>query len=321
MSMIFRLFSLVALFGILAPVQAQSFSLAISTEHPRVAAHDDIVIAATLTNLLDSYILTRFGPDPVFFPVEMHDGAGNPVPDSAFMRRVKDPHALTVRFGGHSVPPRASKTVNVNINDLFDVPGPGTYSIQMAAKDDGLGEAHSNIIYVTVLPPVAGSAPEAAQVPVAVPEFPHNSGPAGRRYSLDISADRTWAYAGSGIRIPIYVTLNNPEPFDFTLPRNIGAFCNPDVRRADGKPARYRGPGENQWTSDLTEAALSAIRPAEKGGPVPAGGQYANLIDLNGYFDLSEPGNYFVQLWIKIPDQFGGGELRSNVLTFTVKPR
>jgi len=191
----------------------------------------------------------------------------------------------------------------------------------MAAKDEGLGEAHSNIIVVTVLPPLAGSAPEAAQTPVVVPEFPRSSGPAGQHYSLEISADRTSAFAGSGIRIPIYVKLNNPEPYDLTLPRNIGAFYNPDVRRADGEPARYRGLGERQWSSDLADAALSAIRPVEKGGPVPAGGQYANLIDLNGYFDISEPGTYFVQFWIKIPEQFGGGELRSNVLTFTVKPR
>jgi len=84
-------------------------------------------------------------------------------------------------------------------------------------------------------------------------------------------------------------------------------------------PVHSLGSGERQWTNDLTEAALSAVHPVERGGPVPASGQY--VMDLNGRPDNSEPGTCFVQLWIKIPEQFGGGELRSNVLTFTIKPK
>jgi len=38
-------------------------------------------------------------------------------------------------------------------------------------------------------------------------------------------------------------------------------------------------------------------------------------------FDISESCTYFVQYWIKIPEQFGGGEFRSNVITVTIKPR
>jgi len=51
-----------------------------------------------------------------------------------------------------------------------------------------------------------------------------------------------------------------------------------------------------------------------------AGGQYT-LADLNAHYDISLPGTYVVQFWIKIPEQFGGGEIRSNILTFNIKPR
>ena len=323
--MTLRLFSIMTLFGILSSANAASFSLAISTDRPTATAHDDIVIAATFTNLSNGVMFPNFGPDPVAFAVEMYDGTGKAVPDSAYMRRIKSANTVLVSGSGPTILPGASRTVKVNVSELFDVPGPGAYSIQMTARDYGLGEARSNVILVTVLPAAAGSVSEPPPPAiVTTPEFPHSSGPAGKHYSLEISADRKEVFAGSGIPIPVYVRLNNTPPLDLALPPDIGFFTNADVRRADGKPVRPRitGPSglvEREWASGgLTGGAQ---RPGQSSGQFSAGGQYGGGKDMAGFFDMSEPGTYFVQFWIKIPEQFGGGELRSNVLTFTVIPR
>jgi hypothetical protein len=74
------------------------------------------------------------------------------------------------------------------------------------------------------------------------------------------------------------------------------------------------------------DKSLNTIRPTQVAAAVAPGEPQSispkftvvGTLDLQYYVELSKPGTYAIQLWRKLPDSLGGGEIRSNVLALTV---
>ena len=82
--------------------------------------------------------------------------------------------------------------------------------------------------------------------------------------------------------------------------------------------------GELVGDTEYNKLRKDLIARGEAGGRVvllKPTDQLAGMIDLKPYVDLSRPGTYTIQLWRRLPEGFGEGQLRSNVVTVAIKPR
>jgi hypothetical protein len=214
--------------------------------------------------------------------------------------------------------PRERVSVNVEVTKYFNFSVPGTYSIELSRAPASFpgGELHSNELVVTVLPPVAGPAAAPYQQPemkqrVAGP----STGPAARDLSLRIEMD--WSSIGAGRQIPVYSVLTNISGRVITIaaPSTLDdGYYGIDVR--------------DQAGASMPEIPLSIARNkmiAQGTGrldphPLPSGGSWKSQTDLLNCVEIKSPGVYTIQFWIRVPEELGGGEIRSNELTLTVRP-
>jgi hypothetical protein len=297
------------------PIQGEVPTLSLTLSAPRtiIGATDDFIVVASVTNSSVSPVSLDFGSHSTDYAIELHDMAGRAVPDSAFGRRMKE----SVAGGGLGplLPSGGVRSVTIDISQFFDIPDPGTYTVKVSkAAGYNHNRLESNVIVVTILPASAIMAPAAAG-PKGTQPAPSlavaGSGPASRHIGMVIEVDRDAIFVGKPL--PVYVRLKNPPPMDLSLPGGLGGYYRFDVRRADGEsaPALACGTSQREWQEPVGGPSAP---------PHAAAGQYGNL-DVTKCFDMTETGTYFVQAWIKVPEQFGGGELRSNVISVTVKPR
>ena len=305
----FRSFALSALWALSAAVLLHAAAYTVSVTAPReIGEDDDLVITMTTANLSDDlgWIDDRL-------EIDLRDAAGKAVPDSAHIARAKRGVAVDqmIRpFSAHS-----EKIDHINLSDRFDISGPGTYTVTVSRS--GITSAP---VVVTILPVVHNAATLAAAEPTvsetqarAVAAIA-SSGPRQRDLSLRIEADRVSVFAGAEIHLHAILANHSRETIQAPF-ETFGSVFGAEVW----------GPcGEIVPESELTRSRRAFY--ADPANPTPSypllgGSDMSAEVELSRLADMKLPGTYSVQLYLKLPENLGGGEIRSNLVLLTVKPR
>lgn len=129
-----------------------------------------------------------------------------------------------------------------------------------------------------------------------------------------IEVDRSTVLVGK--EIPIYTRLANLSGTTIYVPvTTTGLAFGLDVRDAAGRPVAETEPGRER-----KDNAIRAQDTPDRFKMIPKF-RVAGSVDLSNYLDMTSPGTYSVQLYWPVPEDFGGGEIRSNVLRITVRAR
>jgi hypothetical protein len=287
---------------------AAQLSLKIATEHPIIAVDEDFEVTATVSNVAGRQLWIDFGDYEDDYKIDLRDTSGNKVAESAYTRRLRN----SIKIGGTRLiqfPPDGVRSEKIDLAKFFDIPGPGTYTVEFSRLD-----MHSNVLIFTVLPGSAhAGGPVTRQVSPAI--VLASSGTAGGHFSLAIDVDRANVVAGK--EIPVYTLLTNLSDgnVNIPVPHWVGSSAGIDVRDGEGNA--------------VGETELSQFRKkvrAEQGETVhrrtmTGKMQLQSSFDIAQCANLTAPGTYFVQLYWKVPDDLGGGEVRSNTLQITVRPK
>lgn len=83
-----------------------------------------------------------------------------------------------------------------------------------------------------------------------------------------------------------------------------------DFRDTDGRPVAQ--PPHNPRIGRTGSASFGTLKPGES--------RQAE-IDLSRIYDLSHPGDYTLQASRRVPNELGGGIIKSNKITITIAPR
>lgn len=141
-------------------------SLNISTSWTAVTQGDFVETKITFKNTSDHEINFGVTEDAVFdYALEAFGPDGSPTPKSkSAVRRAADPalgpsHSIWISFA-----PGQEQIENLDMEALFDLSAPGTYSIQALWSRAGLPSVRSNVILLTVKPEPPSHGPSAAQV-------------------------------------------------------------------------------------------------------------------------------------------------------------
>jgi hypothetical protein len=298
------LFSLVLVPGL----AAAQLSLRIAADHPIIAVDEDFEVTATVSNVSGLQGWIDFGDYDTDYEIDLRDAAGKNVPESAYSRRLKS----SIIIGGARLvqfPPDGVRSEKIDIAKFFDLPGPGAYTVQLSRLD-----LHSNVLIVTVLPGITQADGRSAKPVAPIAAIP-SSGAGGENFRLHIEVDRVSVVAGK--EIPVYTVLTNLSDGKVSIPVPYWVDSNAgiEVRNADG------GTVADTDYSRLKKKAQAQQGEAVHRRTLTAKMQLQGRVDIAQYVDLSAPGIYFVQLFWKVPADLGGGEVRSNVVQITVRPK
>jgi len=294
-------------------------SLNINTSRTVVTQGDYVEIKITLKNTTDREFNFGVTEDAVFdYALEVFGPDGSPTPKSkSAVRRAADPglgpsHSVWISFA-----PGQEQIENVDMEALFDLSAPGTYSIQALWSRPGLPPVRSNVIVLTVKPEPASNGPSAAQV-LASAEAVHPRATLSP-CSLNIETDRPVVSSGRAVGVSYALTNTANRVVQFA-PGTIIEYAV-EVRDEDGALLPDKAPNAKQKDLIAHEepdqnanprlAAFSTLRP---------GGRVTGGLDVARYVDLTRPGIYSIQFWRRLPKEEGGAEVRSNVIVVTIKP-
>jgi hypothetical protein len=208
--------------------------------------------------------------------------------------------------------PGRSVSTTIDIAKFVEIPSAGTYAVQLQTEPYlGAGSVTSNVITITVLSPYK-TGPD-RRPNDGGNEVP-SSGPLKDSFGLHIEADR--AAALQGREIPVYAFLKNTSAHEITIPspNSWDSDYGVDVRDEKGaaKP-------ETLARRERNKAA------ARIGGRTPQiltvpGSTFSGELDISQRVEMTAPGTYKIQLWWAVPQELGGGEIRSNVISIELLP-
>jgi hypothetical protein len=200
----------------------------------------------------------------------------------------------------------------VNLSERFNIPGPGTYTLTVSRA----GETAAPLV-ITILPVLhSEAAPElpASEAQARAAAAVASSGPRQRDLSLFIETDRPSVFTDASIHL--HAVLSNRSADTIRVPFDSnGAAFGVDVRGPSGEQVpdseltRFR----KAFSADPAHALPRF--PLERGAGISA------EVELSALAEMKSPGTYSVQLYLKLPENLGGGEIWSNLLFLTVKPR
>jgi len=285
------------------------YTLNIATAEPVVKVHDDIFITATVTNPSDEPEWIDFGESANDYNIDVRDGTGNFVPESAYRRRL----TRSVFTGGRMLPmpPHKTVTASVDITKYFDFPeSPGTYAIQLSRHD-----LRSNVLIITVIPTLAANDLETFPEGTVALQPAASSGAAQKDFSLEIEVDRSMVFSGQ--TIPVYAFLINKSSRNISIPapNSLDSEYGIEVRNAEGEtmPATRAGRARKNAVAVIGDHKAQFL--------MLPGLHLSGEVDITRYVDLRPQGTCFVQLRWDVPEALGGGEIRSNVLKLSIRGR
>ena len=147
--------AVLALTTALGPAGSQPFSLQISAVHQRVQSGSDVQVKLTLTNTSDGQITIVDIDRWCDYSLEVRDGQGQPVPETAYKRELKCTPWPPVagRRIIRTLKPHESFNDLMYVNQAYEVNRPGDYFIQAMReipKELGKGTVKSNQAIITV---------------------------------------------------------------------------------------------------------------------------------------------------------------------------
>jgi hypothetical protein len=133
--------------ALVAPARSlgQRVALTIKSDSSAVSAGDKIGITIEEINLTsDTMPIFRSGVSgvDVTFDYDIRDQTGNPLPHND-LRGVEYGHLV-------NLPPRIKYTRHVRVSDICDMSQPGSYTVQVATRDDEHNLVKSNVIRIDV---------------------------------------------------------------------------------------------------------------------------------------------------------------------------
>jgi len=137
-------------------------------------------------------------------------------------------------------------------------------------------------------------------------------------FSITISTPAEVVKPGSEVRLDI--SLKNLLDKTILLPKNVGqeetdADYVIEVRDSTGRSATETQRGQ-MIRGKGTKRYFGSIRWV---GAKP-GETLKESVALNKDFDLNKPGKYVIQIQRYVPDDLGGGGVKSNVISVSVNP-
>jgi hypothetical protein len=290
--------------------EARGYSLIIGTVRPVVRQGDAIAVEVKVSNDSDESGWIDFGESASDYEIAMYDSEGKALRKSVYGQRMSRNVSLgsrLVRFA-----PGAVRTLSLDVGTYFDLPGPGVYTIQLSRL-----QLRSNAVVVTVLPAEltqsGGGSNEGASLLSAAgaPGDSTSRGQARDGLSLHIDVDRATVVVGR--EIPIVTYLRNASPralvFPFSVPELEYEF---DIRNSKGELV------PKSALRQARDAHLARFGSQKYPFSLQPGGGLSADIDVAKNFVLDAPGVYTVQSYWRVPDEAGGGEIRSNRLLITV---
>lgn len=285
------------------------YALSITANQDSYTHGNAIRITATVTNAssVDGWI--DFGQNSNDYLVEMFDSINNPLKQTAYQRRIRR-SSQSVTIGGHMVSfaGRATVQTSVDLPRYIEIPGPGVYTVRLSR-----GALQSNLLELTVVP--APASPPVRQLSAQQLEARTRASAPTARNGLEvtISMDSSSAPHAGEVRLMTY--LKNTSDRDITIPfSNAEREFAPDIRNADDESAPYSELMQQQ----RAHAAQIGMPPHVL--KLRAGGGMPGELNLGQMCNLTSPGSYSVQIDWAIPKEMGGGQLRSNILEFTIGP-
>jgi hypothetical protein len=293
-----------AFFALAVPAAfGADWGLTLTTPRSVIGVDDDLLITVTLT-VPDEHGWSDTRP----YEIEIRDNAGKNVPDSSWGARLKMSNAISINGSVPLLSPKGEKTRTINLSELFDIPGAGNYTVSVAQP----GHAPRTLL-VSILP-VNGdpTTPTSSKLSAGgSPAGAPSTGPHSRDLSLDIKADRNTSFADTEVHVSAELANRTESPINVGFD-GIGDGVDVAIHRLSG------GSGSEAVSLRESYARLGRRPPTN---PLRGGGQVGAYINLSERFDLTQPGTYSVQLYYKVPENQGGGEIRSNVITIAVRQR
>jgi hypothetical protein len=288
----------------------RDWGLKLSAPRTVIGLDDDFLITVTLTRP------DEHGWYDYAYDIEIRDGAGQKVPDSTYGKRLRN--SVFLSGGGlpghHPLAPVGEAVTTFNLSPYFDIDKPGNYTVSVGQR----GYAPGSLV-ITVLPVLAGTEATTRQNgsgadarPVAPPA--QGNAPRTGDFSLTIAADREAPVAEADIHI---VTLfNNPTKGTVAVPLiSDGRGLIFDVRGPDGRAVPETDEGR------LTKALVADGTTKLGAFPLGAGSSFSMDTVINRLVDMTRVGTYTLQFYMTLPEELGGGEIRSNVISLTVRER
>jgi hypothetical protein len=141
------------------------------------------------------------------------------------------------------------------------------------------------------------------------------SGPAGtmQPLAITISTDKAEVKAGSDVWIKVHLTNTSSREIDLSANINDMIRVDPnyvfDVRDASGNPVPKKVHKHPELATG--HAVFRSLKPGES---------VTDEQDISGLDDLSQPGQYAIQVSRRTSDKEKDGLVKSNTITITVTP-
>jgi hypothetical protein len=295
------------------PGSQPSFSVTIKAVHDTVQAKAPLMLEVVTANISDRDLTLwqRTAPDLAgwVYSADVRDESGNIPPSTAWGRRPMGEGSEALL----NLKPGQTNTDIIDITQLYDFSQPGTYTIQVQRNDDENNLAiKSNTIKVIITPSkTTHAAPLASIAPGVEPAF-----------SLTVKALNHPVSRVSGVQLE--VITENTSDHDVLLwaekagREQAGVTYMVDIHGSTGIP-----PDTEFGRLSRHRAAImsAASRISGAGGDrlvLRPGESWADSISVSKLYDLSQPGEYNIQ--VQRFDPATEAMVKSNIVKVTVTP-
>ena len=266
-------------------------------------------IRATLTNTSEHSVVFGRGVG-ASFGVSVNTENGTSAPKTIYWKRFES-SPLEASSGPlivGTLDPGKSVSEDIDVDLFYDMNLPGTYHIEASWND-----VRSNAIQVSVAPRLSGGvAPEAMISFNAAQAAARIITPASRwPLTLLITADEGTIHTGQGMHVQTGLANVSDRAIMIASDGAANDYAV-EVRDEDGGKPRDRQINLLHKQRILSGEFSTGARLVSPSATI------VGTIDISDYVDLSRPGAYAIQLWRRLPEEFGRGEVRSNVITVTV---
>jgi len=314
------------------PAKPLPLSLTISAEHDTVVAGSPVIIRTTVTNTSGQDVVMENPGD--MYQEDVRDAKGeSPTPTKwCFYHNPRFDVGRVLGTSGdldfrllngtmlyRTFKPGESITGSYDISASYNLEEPGTYSIVLSVG--ARPAVKSNPVTVTVVPAPAPASTSAAQQAAATPPF---------TLELRVPSVIPPLYpAKRGTPVTLQVVTKNVSTHDIILrrqehERDSGLFGS--TLRVDVEDAGGNGPPDAELGRSINHLKEASPDPASQAAARAAGTlvslkpgeDWRTTIWVSDLYDLSEPGEYTVQ--VRRWDHETKTWVKSNTITVTVTP-
>ncbi|HEY3975145.1 MAG TPA: hypothetical protein VGM18_19215 [Candidatus Sulfotelmatobacter sp.] len=257
---------------------------------PVVRAESEMLLEIAMTNTSDKdvpYGVIAGWPAWSMFQIDLHDSAGNLIPETPLGKRIHDGPLTASVFSAPLAPGKALRPI-VMLNWIYDLGRPGDYTVQARRMDQSSGmEVKSNILTFRIPLSAPPSRPGNPTISIAITS-PFESVSAGWQIPIEISVKNL---SRRGANLAVWngqnqdATSKEPDEFGFGL----------EVRDGHGNPVALTKEGQAIFKHEELPTGYFAFV------PLPPGEMVEETRVLGGICDIRSPGLYSIQVVLNDP--------------------